>query len=138
MRPAETYDSQRLKAAVGPWATVALHSLYEGVTSIEQAPALLRPIFAEYKAYVDERMRGDEHYYLTLHDGHGFYVRPGEERFVTGELVRHTTMTGPPEELRERVRNLAEAGVKQIAFIPTPGEYETFVREFSEQIIARV
>ena len=47
-------------------------------------------------------------------------------------------MTGSPEELRERVRALAEAGVKQIAFIRTPSEYEAFVREFSREIIARV
>jgi 5,10-methylenetetrahydromethanopterin reductase len=120
MRPGETYDSPRIRAEVGPWATVALHSLYEGVTSIEQAPPPLRPIFAEYKSYMDDRMRGNDRYYLTLHDGHGLYIRPGEERFVTSELVRHTTMTASPEELHERVRSLAKAGVKQIAFIPTP------------------
>jgi len=87
MRPGEPYDSVRLKNTAGPWATVALHSLYEGVTSIEQAPAPLRSIFAAYKAYMDDRMRGDERYYLTLHDGHGLYVRPGEERFVTAEII---------------------------------------------------
>jgi alkanesulfonate monooxygenase SsuD/methylene tetrahydromethanopterin reductase-like flavin-dependent oxidoreductase (luciferase family) len=47
MRPGELHDSSRIKAEVGPWATVALHSLYERVTSIEQAPSALRPIFAE-------------------------------------------------------------------------------------------
>jgi 5,10-methylenetetrahydromethanopterin reductase len=138
MRPGETYDADRLKRAAGPWATVALHSLYEGITSIEQAPAPLRPIFREYKTYMDDRMDGDERYYLTLHDGHGLYVRPGEERFVTAELVRHTTMTSPPEELRERIRALEGAGVKQIAFIPTHGEFDSWVHEFSEKIIARV
>ncbi len=138
MRPGESYDSTRIKTAAGPWATVALHSLYEGVTGIEQAPAPLRPIFAEYKAYMDDRMHGDERYYLTLHDGHGLYVRPGEERFVTAELVRHTTMTSAPEELCERIHALERAGVRQIAFIPTQGEFDAFVREFSDKIIARV
>jgi 5,10-methylenetetrahydromethanopterin reductase len=138
MRPGESYDSPRIRTAAGPWTTVALHSLYEGVTSIEQAPAPLRPIFKEYKAYMDDRMRGDERYYLTLHDGHGLYVRPGEERFVTAELIRHTTMTSPPEELCERIRALEQAGVKQIAFIPTHGEFDAFVREFSDKVIARL
>jgi 5,10-methylenetetrahydromethanopterin reductase len=138
MRPGESYDSARIRTAAGPWATVALHSLYEGVTGIEQAPASLRPIFSEYKAYMDDRMRGDDRYYLTLHDGHGLYVRPGEERFVTGELIRHTTMTSPPEDLRERIGALERAGVKQIAFIPTRGDFDAFVREFSENIIARL
>jgi alkanesulfonate monooxygenase SsuD/methylene tetrahydromethanopterin reductase-like flavin-dependent oxidoreductase (luciferase family) len=138
MGPDETYDSPRIKAEAGPWAAVALHSLYEGVTRLEQAPAPLRPIFARYKAWVDERSRGNDRYYLTLHDGHGLYVRPDEERFITAELVRHTTMTAPPEELRGRLRALADAGVKQVALIPTPGEFEKFVREFSEQIMTRL
>jgi len=138
MRPGESYDSPRIKAEAGPWATVALHSLYEGVTSVAQSPPPLRPILADYKAYMDDRTRGNDSYYLTLHEGHGLYVRPGEGRFVTGELVQHTTMTATPEQLRERVRNLAAAGVKQIAFIPTPGAYENFAREFSEQVIERI
>jgi 5,10-methylenetetrahydromethanopterin reductase len=138
MRPGENYDSPRIRAAAGPWTTVALHSLYEGVTGIEQAPPALRPIFQEYKAYMDDRMRGDERYYLTLHDGHGLYVRPGEERFITSELIRHTTMTSHPEELCERIRALDRAGVKQIAFIPPQGEFDTFVREFSDKIMARI
>jgi 5,10-methylenetetrahydromethanopterin reductase len=138
MRPGENYDSPRLKTATGPWTMVALHSLYEGVTGIAQAPPPLRPLFAEYKTYLDDRLRGDNRYHLTLHDGHSLYVRPGEERFVTAELIRHTTMTSTPEELCERVRGLERAGVKHIAFIPTPGEFEGFLHEFSEKIIARV
>jgi alkanesulfonate monooxygenase SsuD/methylene tetrahydromethanopterin reductase-like flavin-dependent oxidoreductase (luciferase family) len=138
MRPGESYDSPRIKSAAGPWTTVALHSLYEGVTRIEQAPPGLRPIFNEYKTYMDDHMRGSERYYLTLHDGHGLYVRPGEERFITAELIRHTTMTSQPEELCERIRALERAGVKQIAFIPTHGEFDAFVREFSDKVIARI
>jgi alkanesulfonate monooxygenase SsuD/methylene tetrahydromethanopterin reductase-like flavin-dependent oxidoreductase (luciferase family) len=138
LRPGESYDSPRIRTAAGPWTTVALHSLYEGVTRIEQAPAPLRPIFGEYKRYMDDQMKGDERYYLKLHDGHGLYVRPEEERFVTPALIRHTTMTSPPEELCERIRALERAGVKQIAFIPPHGEFDAFVREFSETVIARI
>ena len=138
MRPGETYDSRRIRNAAGPWAAVALHSLYEGVTNVEQAPVTLRSIFGQYKAYMDDRMHGDQRYYLTLHDGHGLYVRPEEERFVTPELIRDTTMTSPPQELCERIRALERAGVKQIAFIPPHGEFETFVREFNDKIIARL
>jgi 5,10-methylenetetrahydromethanopterin reductase len=138
MWPGESYDSPRVKRAAGPWSAVALHSLYEGVTSIEQAPASLRPIFKEYKAYMDDRLRGNEQYYLTLHDGHGLYVRPGEERFVTAELIRNTTMTSPPDDLCDRIRALEEVGLKQIAFIPPHGEFDSFVREFSDKVISRV
>ncbi len=137
MRPGEHYDSPRLRTAAGPWSMVALHSLYEGVTSIEQAPVPLRSIFQQYQSYVDEHIRSDERYYLKLHEGHGLYVRPEEERFVTAELIRYTTMTSPPEDLCERIGALERAGVKQIAFIPPYGEFDSFVREFSETVIAR-
>jgi hypothetical protein len=74
---------------------------------------------------------------LKLHDGHGLYLRPDEERFATPELMRHTTMTSRPEELLERLRALNAGGVKQVAFIAAQSGYEEFVREFSEKIIAR-
>ncbi|MGH7246773.1 MAG: LLM class flavin-dependent oxidoreductase [Pseudomonadota bacterium] len=137
MRPDETLDSARVKNAAGPWSMVALHSLYETAQDAEAAPAPIRPLFAAYKAYLDDRMARHERYYLELHDGHGLYVRPGEERFVTAELVGHTTMTSTPAALLERLRALSAAGLKQVAFIPTPGSYTEFVREFSEKIIAR-
>jgi 5,10-methylenetetrahydromethanopterin reductase len=138
LRPGETFDSARVRAEVGPWTAVALHSLYEGVTSVEMAPAPLRPLFEQYKAYMDDRIRGDDRYYLRLHDGHGLYLRPDEERFVTAEVVRHTTMTSAPEDLRGRLRALAAAGVKQVAFIPATGRFEEFARTFSDQIIAQL
>ena len=46
-------------------------------------------------------------------------------------------MSAPPEELLERLRALAAAGVKQVAFIPPLGKFDSFVREFSEKVIAK-
>jgi alkanesulfonate monooxygenase SsuD/methylene tetrahydromethanopterin reductase-like flavin-dependent oxidoreductase (luciferase family) len=137
MRPGETMDSPRIKSQVGPWSMVALHSLYEFAKTVDAAPPALRPIFAEYSAYMDEHLRADDRYYLKLHDGHGLYLRPDEERFATPELMRYTTMTSRPEELLERLRALNAGGVKQVAFIAAQSGYEEFVREFSEKIIAR-
>jgi hypothetical protein len=78
-----------------------------------------------------------DRYYLELHDGHGIYVRSQEERFVTPEVIRATTMTAAAEDLLERLRALAAAGVKQVAFIPPPEAFSEFVRELGEQVIAR-
>jgi hypothetical protein len=138
LSPGEATDSLRVRAEVGPWTMVALHSLYEGVTSVEMAPAPIRPLFEEYKAYMDDRILDDSRYYLRLHDGHGLYLRPDEERFVTAELIRHTTMTSAPEDLRGRLRALAAAGVKQVAFIPAAGRFEEFARTVSDEVMARL
>ena len=137
MRPGETMDSPRIKSQVGPWSMVALHSLYEFAKTVDAAPPALRSIFAEYSAYMDEHLRADDRYYLKLHDGHGLYLRPDEERFATPELMRYTTMTSRPEELLERLRALDKAGLKQVVFIAAQSGYEEFVREFGEKIIAR-
>jgi len=138
LRPGEGYDSPRVKAEAGPWATLARHALYERVQNPAAAPAAIRSLLGEYAEFVDrQRQRAGDRYYLELHDGHGLYLRPEEARFVTPEVVRTTTMTAPPEELVERLRALAAAGVRQVAFIPALGTFENFVREFGEKIIAR-
>jgi hypothetical protein len=117
---------------------LAMHALYERVQNPAASPEAIRPIFAEYAAFVDQqRQRAGERYYLELHDGHGLYLRPEEARFVTPEVIRATTMTAPPEELVERLRTLEAAGVKQVAFLPASGTFESFVREFAEKVIAR-
>ena len=138
LRPGESYDSPRLKAEAGAWSMVAMHALYERVQNPTAAPEAIRPIFAEYAAFVDhQRQRAGERYYLELHDGHGLYLRPEEARFVTPEVIRATTMTAPPEELVERLRALEVAGVKQVALLPALGTFDSFVHEFAEKIIAR-
>jgi alkanesulfonate monooxygenase SsuD/methylene tetrahydromethanopterin reductase-like flavin-dependent oxidoreductase (luciferase family) len=138
LRPGEGYDSPRVKKAAGPWAMLAMHALYERVQNPTAAPEAIRSIFSHYQAFIDEQKRrlGDR-YYLTLHDGHGLYLQPKEDRFVTPEVVRATTMTASPEELVERLRALEHAGVKQVAFLPATDTFAEFVREFSEKVIAK-
>lgn len=138
LRPGEGYDSPRVKKAAGPWAMLAMHALYERVQNPTAAPDAIRPIFSHYQTFIDEQKRrlGDR-YYLTLHDGHGLYLQPEEERFVTPEVVRATTMTASPEELVERLQALERAGVKQVAFLPATDTFSEFVREFSEKVMAR-
>jgi len=132
----EGYDSPRVRTEAGPWAMVALHALYESVKSADKAPAAIRPVFAAYKENAERRLANNPAYYIELHDGHGIYIQPEEERFVTPELIRHTTMTSTPEALLLRLRTLEAEGVRQVAFIPTPSSLERFAREFGEKIIA--
>jgi len=138
LRPGEGYDSPRVKKAAGPWAMLAMHALYERVQNPTAAPDAIRSAFSHYQTFIDEQKRrlGDR-YYLTLHDGHGLYLQPEEERFVTPGVVRATTMTASPEELVERLRALERAGVKQVAFIPATDAFSEFVREFSDKVIVR-
>jgi alkanesulfonate monooxygenase SsuD/methylene tetrahydromethanopterin reductase-like flavin-dependent oxidoreductase (luciferase family) len=137
LAPGENYDSPRVRVEGGPWAMVALHALYESIESAEDAPAPIRATFVAYKEYADRRFANNPAYYMQLHDGHGMYMQPQEERFVTPELIRHATMTATPEDLTLRLRALEAEGIRQVAFIPTPGSVDGFAREFGEKIIAR-
>ena len=103
LRPGEGFDSPRVKAQAGPWATVALHSLYETVKDPAAAPAPIRPMFTEYKALTDKRIAANDQYHLDLHDGHCLYVQPEEEQFVTPEIIQASTMTATPEALLDRL-----------------------------------
>ncbi|MGH7961339.1 MAG: LLM class flavin-dependent oxidoreductase [Candidatus Binatia bacterium] len=136
LQPGESLDSPRVKYQAGPWALVALHSLYETAKSPEAAPEPLRPLFGAYQEFIKSTL-ASERYYLELHDGHGLYVRPEEERFVTPAAIRTTTMTATAEELRERLHALEAAGVKQVAFLPRPEAFAEFAQEFGEKVIAR-
>ena len=138
LAPGESYDSPRVRAEAGPWAMVALHALYESVKSVDGAPAPIRATFAAYKEYADRRLANNPAYYMELHDGHGMCVQPEEERFVTAELIRHATMTATPEDLSLRLRALEVEGVRQVAFIPTPASFESFVRQLGEKVITRL
>ncbi len=135
--PNEGWDSERVRAQAGPWATVALHSLYETCKEPAAAPAPLRSIFADYQAFMARRLQASDAYYFDLHDGHCLYVRAEEAQFVTPEVIQATTLTAQPEAVLERLRGLERAGVRQVAFIPTFDAFEEFVTTFGEQIIAR-
>ena len=58
---------------------------------------------------------------MTLHDGHLMYLRPEEEQFISGETLRALTLTGRPDEIRERVFALDKAGYDQVAVQVVPG-----------------
>ena len=135
--PHEGLDSERVRAQAGPWATVALHSLYETLKEPEAAPAPLRSVFARYQAFMERRLQDKDAYYFDLHDGHCLYVREEEAQFVTPEVVQATTLTARPAALLERLRSLERAGVRQVTFIPTFDAFEEFVTTFGKQVLAR-
>lgn len=135
LRPDETLESPRVMKQAGPWAAVALHSLYETLESPDLAPSNMREAFSRYSKFMNDRLPKSDDYYLRLHDGHCLYVNEWEEEFISPEVIKATTLTGSPEELLERLRALEKAGVHQVTFIPPYGAFEEFVQGFADAII---
>ena len=60
---------------------------------------ILREYRTVYQSYAPADAR-----YLTLHKGHLMFVRPDEDSFATGDLIRAMTVSGTAPELRGRMR----------------------------------
>ena len=129
LKEGEGYDSPRVKAEVGPVAMMMLHNAMEQQnygsligefeSSMPPNPALVQ-IVQEYRTVYESYAPVDARY-LTLHRGHLMFVRPEEDRFATGDLIRAMTVSGTAPELRDRMRRLREAGYDEVVVQITPG-----------------
>lgn len=128
LKDGESYDSPRVMAETGPFAAVALHDAMEAHmhgTLVRDAgePDPNSPFATLVKEYqpVYESYQPADARYLTLHRGHLMFVRPEEERFITGDLIKAATVTGRAEELRDRIRRLKDMGYDEVTVQITPG-----------------
>lgn len=125
LKDGEALDSPRVLAQAGPRAAMLLHRAADAELLGFPPLAAIPPAVAETVAAYVEAAR---HYapqgaqYLENHRGHLMFVKPGERRFVTPELIRHTTMTGSEAEVTARIAALAEAGYREIAVQIVPGQ----------------
>jgi len=120
LRDGEEAGSPRARAQAGPLVAVLFHALVEDSIKASRLPPDLEAAFAEYQKVYATYEPADARY-LRLHTGHLLWVRPEEERFVTPELIRSGTFTGTVPELRERIRQMREAGYDQLAIQLVPG-----------------
>src|SRR5262249_45023555 len=119
-RPGGAADSARARAQAGPLAVVLFHGIMEGAIRPSLLPPELQAAAEEYRR-VYEGYEPSDARYLRLHTGHLMWVRPEEERFLSSDLIRLSTFTGPREELIDRVRTLRDAGYRQLAVQLVPG-----------------
>jgi 5,10-methylenetetrahydromethanopterin reductase len=121
----EPADSPRAMAQAGPRAAMLLHRAADqalaGLPNATPASPSIADTVAGYVALA-RRFRPQGAHYLENHRGHLMFVKPEERAFVTAELIRLTTFTGPEKELRDRVAALAAAGYSEIAFQIVPGQ----------------
>ncbi|HIG43676.1 MAG: LLM class flavin-dependent oxidoreductase [bacterium] len=108
-------DEARLMAQAAPQTAVMFHNLADevgamGGANMEAGPLsnVLADYLIQHQQYEPEDAR-----YLENHRGHLMYVRP-EETHVTPELAMATTLSGRHEEIVRRVREIKDAGYKQV------------------------
>jgi alkanesulfonate monooxygenase SsuD/methylene tetrahydromethanopterin reductase-like flavin-dependent oxidoreductase (luciferase family) len=137
LRPGESATSPRVIERIGPFTVVALHALWEQSAVASDLPPMLRNLYDRYdKEYVAKLKTPPDRRYLEIHEGHLIYLKPGEERYVTEELVRGFSLTGTGEEIIARLKALEAVGLKQVA-IQVVNNGREMIEEFSREVMAK-
>ncbi|MEX0783589.1 MAG: LLM class flavin-dependent oxidoreductase [Dehalococcoidia bacterium] len=121
----EEPGSDRVLAAAGHGAAVALHAMYE--RGMDFAPV---PGGAGWKAAMDTFPENERH--LRLHDLHLIGVSEHDRPLVTGDFIRQTGAARTVEEWEVRLRELEEAGATEIAYQPAGPDIPGELRRFAE------
>jgi len=138
LRPGESSTSPRVLQWVGPIAAVALHALWEASAVASQLPPTLAPLAQRYREeYVDKLDLPADRRYMKVHEGHMIYVKPGEEPFLTPEVIDSFSMTAPREQIIERIKTLEAAGLNQIAFCVPNDDARGMIEELSREIVSK-
>jgi hypothetical protein len=137
LRPGETIRSQRLVDRVGPFAIVSPHALWQESSVIKGAPAELQDLGRRYREeYVERTGTPPDRAYLTVHEGHLVYLKPGEEKYLDENVMNAITLTGTADEIIARLKALEKVGATQVA-IQVVNDGPAMIEEFSENVIAR-
>ena len=141
LRPGESITSPRVIRQTGPFAILMLHTNWDPV-EMKVGPFAPPALESLAKRYFDEhimKMKTPiDRRYQEMHLGHLVFVRPGEEAFITPELIRISTLTGAAGEIIDRIRELEEAGVNNIALSVCGSDAREMIREFGREVISKL
>lgn len=134
LRPGETLESARVRRQTGAFAIAGLHYLYEQVTQLgRRVPTHVADIWDDYVELLSATPPERRH--LRTHLGHNCWVIPEEERFVTPALIDASCIVGSPDEVRDRIEALDEAGLDQLVLLPPLDEKEAVVADVARHLL---
>ncbi len=124
----ETIESPRVWETAGAPAAVAYHAFLEQHDErLESLPNADR--FIELAMAIPEESR-----HLTLHEGHLTVMNDIDRAVMTPAAAASLSpLTGTADQVREKAKQLAEAGMTEIAFQPV-GDIETELRTMAEAL----
>ena len=73
--------------------------------------------------------------YLDVHEGHYVYLKEGEEKFVSDDLIART-LTGTGKEINDKLDHLESIGVNNVALsvVDSKSAHE-LIKDFGEKVI---
>ena len=144
LRDGESLSSERVIRNVGPASIPGVHAMWERAygpgANLGMDNPDLAGVYDQYiREYGDRRSppTPDDRRYLDVHEGHYVYLKEGEEKFVSPEMVA-ATLTGTGEEINQRLDELEDAGVNNVALAAVNRQAASdLITDFSEQVIQR-
>jgi hypothetical protein len=115
-----------LQRAVGPLVVSECNIFALSVTDPYQLPGDIRDELMTFKHAYRTPTAPVETRHLDLYTGYCAEFKPEHEPLVTERMIKETTLTGTPEEIRERIRNMQALGVKQVAVAANVSEMTDF------------
>ena len=124
----EELTSPRVVDAVAPGAVVWYHAMYErgGAAAVDALPG-----GRGWREAVEAHPENERH--LLIHEGHLVKANPRDEPYVADliPMVSAGALTGTAEQVAARVRDLATAGVTEVAYQPAGSDIERELRAFA-------
>ena len=144
LREGESLSSERVIRNVGPTLIPGIHAMWESEygpgSNLGMTNAGIADEYDQYvREYGDNREcpTPDDRRYLDVHEGHYVYLKDGEERFITEDLVGRT-LSGTADEVIEKLDNLEAMGVNNVALAGvTRQAARELISDFGEQVIQR-
>jgi 5,10-methylenetetrahydromethanopterin reductase len=124
----EPLESDRIRAAGGPGTVVALHGVYE-----YNGPVAEMPGGAAWLAEIERAPEAERH--LVVHERHCVGLNDADEAAWDAgahELLKAVTVTGTPDEIRERLATLEEQGATEIVYQPAGPDIRRELERFME------
>jgi 5,10-methylenetetrahydromethanopterin reductase len=138
VREGESFDSPRIKAQAGPAAAIGFHA-YAEADELGLLFPVPPPLQAKFDAYreVYRKYRPADARYLQNHRGHLMFLRPEEQEFITGDVIRGMTFSATAPELIEQLREIKRAGYRHFAF-HARHRHEVAMLEDWAEVVAKV
>jgi len=132
--PGERVDSVAARMAVGPAICVALrYGIHAGGLGGEVPPPVARGL-ARFQSWMQRHHIDPERDYARFYEHYLLKLPPEHLEILDEDLVRAMAIVGSPEECREQIKALAQAGVTDFGLI-LGGNAHELMRRFAHAVI---
>ena len=140
LKPGERLDSARVIDDTGAEVMATLHYWYEiyrqrGTDAFVSEP--VRDLWRDYLKHVAAMRTPEDRRFREIHLGHCTFLVPEERRFVTPPIIRASGgLVGEPDELVERLKAMAAAGLREVVLLPPMAVARDNFRDFATEVMA--